>query len=252
MNILLLTVAGLSTRFGKSVGHECLKCLYYETDYRESLLWQAVNKNYAFDKIIIVGGYRFEELQQFVGKYCGNLSDKIVLAENEKYAEFGSGYSLYCGLKRALEFSPDRILFAEGDLWVDDKSFDILSNTDRDCLTCNSEPIEADKSVVFYFNESGDVKYLYDTSHNLLEIKEPFVSIYNSGQMWKFCDPEAVCRAFYGLTDVEWQGTNLVFIQKYFSLRERSSYDVVPIKQWINCNTVNDFRKIGECKNEKS
>ena len=246
MKILLLTVAGLSARFGKSVGHECLKCIYFENDYKESLLWKAVNKDASFDKIIIVGGYKFEELKNFIDKYLQDFSDKIVLVKNEKYAEYGSGYSLYKGLESALSFEPAQILFAEGDLWTDDESFDALSKSPYDCATYNSEVIQADKSVVFYFNAKGSLRYLYDVTHNLLEIKEPFVAVYNSAQMWKFSNLTVAKRVFGILSDEEWTGTNLVFIQRYFENINTEELKLIPIKRWINCNTVEDFKRVGE------
>jgi CTP:phosphocholine cytidylyltransferase-like protein len=54
---LIITVAGISSRFSKSIGCEVLKCLYKENpspSILEILLSYA--KDY-FDKIIIVGGY---------------------------------------------------------------------------------------------------------------------------------------------------------------------------------------------------
>lgn len=245
MKVLLLTVAGLSARFGKSVGRECLKCIYFEKDFKQSLLWQAVNKNKSFDKIIIVGGFKFEELKSFTEKYFADISDKIVLVKNERYADYGSGYSLYKGLEKAVLFAPEQILFAEGDLWVDDLSFNRLVDSKKDCVTYNGEIIKADKSVVFYYDSFGKIHYLYDVTHNLLEIKEPFASIYNSGQMWKFNNLNIVKSTLESLTDKEWQGTNLVFVQRYFENLKDGEYDLVQLKRWINCNTVDDFRKTG-------
>lgn len=105
--------------------------------------------------------------------------------------------------------------------------------------------IRADKSVVFYFDASGKINYLYDVTHNLLEIREPFTAVYNSGQIWKFSNPERVESVFKSLTAQEWQGTNLVFVQRYFGGLKSGEYDLIPIKQWVNCNTVDDFRKTG-------
>ncbi len=252
MKVLLLTVAGLSSRFGRSVGRECLKCIYYERDYTEALLWQAIDKAASFDKIIVVGGYKFAELKEFTETYCKDFRDKIILTENKAFAEYGSGYSLYCGLKQAFSLSPDQIVFAEGDLWTDGDSFREISVTDGDCVTYNSEPIESSKSVVFYFDRFGKIKYLYDTTHNLLEINEPFMSVYNSGQIWKFGDLKRAKSVFDSLSERDWQGTNLVFVQNYFADRSTDEYKILPIKQWINCNTIDDFTKIGECENEKS
>lgn len=40
MRILLVTVAGLSSRFSQSVGYPCLKCLYHEGESTRTLLYR--------------------------------------------------------------------------------------------------------------------------------------------------------------------------------------------------------------------
>ena len=248
MKVLLLTVAGLSARFGKSVGQECLKCIYFELDYKESLLWQIINKDLTFNKIVIVGGYKFYELNSFIDTYLQEFKNKIILVKNEKYSEYGSGYSLYKGLEKCLTLETDQILFAEGDLWTDKESFRELSDSPYNCVTYNHELIQADKSVVFYFNACGNLKYLYDVSHNLLEINEPFTAVYNSGQMWKFVNLTVMKRVFQEFNEEDWQGTNLIFVQRYFENIDSKELKIIPINRWINCNTIADFRKVGDNK----
>lgn len=46
------------------------------------------------------------------------------------------------------------------------------------------------------------------------------------------------------LTEAEYKKTNLVVIQKYFGSLDREQYDMVELKEWINCNTIIDFDKI--------
>ncbi|MDE7336527.1 MAG: licC domain protein [Clostridia bacterium] len=249
MKVLLLTVAGTSTRFGKSLGRECLKCIYNEKGFEESLLSNMARKDKSFDKIVIVGGYKFGELKEAVDKYFDYLKEKIVLVENEHYFDYGSGYSLYQGLKYLVDTDFDEIVFAEGDLWVDNKSFIEVSSSDKDVITFNRDTIDAQKSVVLYFDIKNEVHYLYDTAHSYLQIDSPFLSIYNSGQIWKFSDKDRVKKSFYGIDEKTWQGTNLVFIQKYFGDRNKDEYEMKEFKVWLNCNTVEDFRKIAEVKN---
>lgn len=245
MKILLLTVAGTSTRFSKSIDRCCLKCIFYEKDFSESLLYKMVRKNSSFDKIIIVGGYKFEELKLAIDENFADLNDKIILVENPYFEEYGSGYSLYVGLNYALKFDFDELIFAEGDLWIDDESFEKVLSVNGDVVTYNRETIFSDKAVVFYFDISDKVHYLYDTAHKYLEIKEPFLSIYNSAQIWKFASLEHVKIVYEKMTEADWHTTNLMFIQKYFGDTNRK-FALIEIKKWLNCNTIQDFKRIGK------
>lgn len=245
MKILLITVAGTSTRFSKSIGRSCLKCIYYKKDFSESLLYKLVRKSSSFDKIIIVGGYKFEELKVAIDKNFDDLKDKLILVENPYYEEYGSGYSLYVGLDQALKIGFDELIFAEGDLWVDDESFGKVLSVKEDAVTYSRETIFSDKAVAFYFDISNKIHYLYDTTHKYLEIKEPFLSIYNSAQIWKFASFKHLKIIFEQMNETDWLTTNLVFIQKYFG-SVGGQFALIEIKKWLNCNTIDDFKKIGE------
>jgi len=244
LRILVITVAGMSTRFSESIGQTSVKCLYYENDIKESLLYQLLHRYNAFDRYVIVGGWRFEELQQVLDREYGDLIDKIVLVNNELYEKYGSGYSLYLGLEAAIKLCPDEIVFAEGDLYVDQDSFREIADSAKPVVTVNSDPINARKSVVFYYDTQERLHYLYDTGHNLLEIREPFTEIHNSGQIWKFVCDEDFRNAFDSMRAGDWQGTNLVFVQNYFSKMSRDDYKVIRFTRWINCNTIADFRNM--------
>ncbi len=244
MRALLITVAGLSSRFSKSLGMKCLKCIYYEKNPEESLLHRMVCQNQDFDRYIVVGGFLFEELEDFINCYLSDFQDRIVLVENGAYEEYGSGYSLYLGLREAVRLECDELVFAEGDLYVDSASFRKICDARNNVITMNRESIEADKAVAFYYDGNRGIHYIYDTSHSVLEIREPFLGIYNSGQIWKFHDRERLCSVFRSVREEEWHGTNLVFIQKYFENLDSRSYLAVMLDVWINCNTVDDFRKI--------
>jgi len=251
LKALLITAAGLSGRFSKSLGKKCLKCIYYEKTPEDSLLYHMICQNKEFDRYIIVGGFLFEELEEFICCYLSDFQDRIVLTENRAYEEHGSGYSLYLGLREAVRLGCDELVFAEGDLYVDQDSFRKICNAKNNVITMNRESIEAKKAVAFYFDVNRRIHYIYDTSHSALEIREPFLGIYNSGQIWKFYDKERICSVFYSVSEEEWHGTNLVFIQKYFEGLDSRSYVSVMCDIWINCNTVNDFRKIGGGKSDE-
>ncbi len=244
MKILLITVAGLSSRFSESVGRECLKCIYYENSIEDSLLYQLLHMSDAFDKYILVGGFRYEELQASIQRDFEELQDKIILVENTKYREYGSGYSLYLGLEAAQKLPCQGLVFAEGDLYLDKESFERILASDKNVITYNRDPIWANKAVAFYFDRQRQVHYIYDTSHNTLEIQEPFLGIFNSGQVWKFKEADRVRNVMASMNEINWQGTNLVFVQRYFEQLSEQDYEMIGFEKWINCNTVLDFRKI--------
>lgn len=244
MKILIVTVAGLSSRFSQSIGCPCLKCIYHEKDIRESLLYRILRDNPQADRYVIVGGFRFDELKEVIGRDFGEFRDKILLIQNKRYEEYGSGYSLYMGLKAIKNLEFEEVVFAEGDLRVDEESCQKIWESPRDVITCNREPILASKSVAFYYDGNYHIHYIFDTNHSMLEIKEPFRGIFNSGQIWKFVQHDRVIDAMENLSEKEWSQTNLKFVQKYFGALDREEYEMIEFSKWINCNTVEDFEKI--------
>lgn len=244
MKILLITVAGMSSRFSQSLGKTYLKCIYYSANITESLLYHLLHLDITFDKYIIVGGFMYEQLKMVLEQEFSDICEKIILVNNTEYAEYGSGYSLYKGLQEALKWDFNEIVFAEGDLFVDKDTFLKISESPKDVLTCNQDVILAKKAVVFYFDKEYGIHYVYDSTHNILNIKEPFRSIYNSGQVWKFARPDFLRKIFANMREDEWQGTNLVFIQNYFQFLKQDEYEIMQFKHWINCNTIADYERI--------
>lgn len=238
MRILLVTVAGLSSRFSQSVGYPCLKCLYCNGKKTEALLYRLIHM-YDFDRYIIVGGYRYEELAEAVKHDYGDIRDRVSLVRNELYAEAGSGYSLYLGLVEAFKWEFSEIVFAEGDLIVDRGSFARVCEASGDVLTVNRDAIQADKAVAFYFDREERIHYIYDTGHKCLEIREPFLSIYNSGQIWKFADSGLLRKTMDTLGEERQRGTNLSLIEEYFG--HSGNPEIITFDKWVNCNTVQDY-----------
>lgn len=241
MKILVITAAGASRRFSRSIGRDTLKCLFYRDQVQDALLYRLVKQSPEFDHYIIVGGYRYEELQRFVEENFHDMLDRITLVENKHYDDYGSCLSLYLGLEKADGFPYRQLVFGEGDLFVDRAGFQRLCTAGRDVVTSNRDDIRSDTSVVFYYDSEGKIHYLYDTQHHLLRIDEPFTAIFNSGQIWKFVERERVKKILDSLTDEELRGTNLVIIQRYFEKLARDQYDHVKFEHWVNCNTVSDF-----------
>lgn len=239
---IIITVAGTAERFAKSLGKPVAKCVYYENDPRNTLLFAMIKNFSDFDRFVIVTGYLEEEVRVYIDTALSEYADRITIVSNPYYREYGSGYSFYLGLMEGLKFSPSEIVFAEGDLFVDKASLDKIKTTDKDIITLNREPITAARSVVLYKNTKGKIKYLYDLGHKDLYIEEPFTAIYNSGQIWKFKDMGNMKEICNSLSETEKQGTNLLVIQKYFDMLKEDEYDSVFFDTWVNCNTVDDYR----------
>lgn len=244
MRILLITVAGLSSRFSESIGKPCLKCIYYEKDETKTLLYQLISQNEAYDQYIIVGGFMYNQLVDYIDRNFVQIRKKITLICNPYYKEYGSGYSLYLGLKEALKREFDELVFAEGDLCLDRRSLKEIYEEKQNVITCNNTPILANKAVAFYYDRNYKIHYIYDGNHDMLQITEPFLGIFNSGQVWKFVDRGRLEEVIQNLDSEEVCKTNLVMIQKYFGGLSQTEYRIVQFQKWVNCNTIDDFKML--------
>ena len=243
MRSLIVTVAGTATRFNRDTQEQTLKCLYYIDSPKNCLLYQIFDKARDIDEFIVVGGFLYGKLCDFIAAYCSEFDGKIKTVYNPKFEEYGSGYSLIKGIENISEDS-NEVLFVEGDLFFDNHEFNKVKNSDKDVITINHELIDAAKSVILYVNESGNFRYLYDTNHKTLTITEPFLAIYNSAQIWKFCSVKKLERVISELSPKQVQGTNLEIIQGYFGGMDNSQVKLVSMKVWYNCNTVADYKKV--------
>lgn len=242
MRSLVITVAGMSIRFNKDTQETVLKCLYYENTPAHALLSQQVRKMAPLvDEIVVVGGYQYHALEQFVQAELNDVAQPVRLVFNEHYADYGSCYSLLKGIEAAS--AADELIFMEGDLAFDTESVKKLVFSGKDALSVNAEPILSQKAVALYFDRADYPHYLYDTGHACLEIHEPFTAIYNSAQIWKFRQPERLREISRSLTLEEKKGTNLEVVQRYFGALKGSQIEIVTMDRWFNCNTVADYRE---------
>lgn len=248
--IAIITVAGISSRFNKDVPNDemVLKCLYYLENPKDTLIYKMLEKVSYADKIIIVGGFKFDELIDYVSKHIPTyIKDKCHLVYNDHFDDLSSGYSLYLGIKESFNLSRgiDEILFVEGDLDVDAESFRNVINSKNNVLTINSNPIYSNKAVVLYQNENDDYIYAFNSDHGLLTIDEPFKAIFNSGQIWKFKEMDLLKIANDNFKEYLIGDTNLGIIQKYFDLVENNEdIEVIGFNHWVNCNTRKDYKLI--------
>lgn len=240
MRYLIITVAGTATRFNKDTDSDTLKCLYYTDSPKYALLNQLIENCGCYDKYIIVGGYLFNMLEEYVKENLQDYADKIELVYNEHYRDYGSCYSLFMGIEAIKE--PGEVTFVEGDLFFRKEVFRNVYNSQKNVITINREPIYSNKAVALYVNGEGKPRYLYDTKHQLLSVPEPFKAIFNSGQMWKFASFEKLQAVVDSLSESQLRGTNLEIVQSYFGDLDDFDYDVVSFDDWFNCNTVADYK----------
>ena len=243
MRTLIVTVAGTATRFNRDTAEPTLKCLYYEESPEYALLSQILAKTAGYDRLVIVGGYLFDKLGEFVDRHLGRYRDRIRLVYNERYDTYGSGYSLIRGIE-AVEGTDGEVLFVEGDLYFDSASYTRVLQSQRNVITVNREFILAEKAVALYVDEAGAPHYIYDTSHRSLAIPVPFRAVYNSGQIWKFRSADRLRGVVAALSPEQVQGTNLEIVQGYFDGLPAAETEFVPIETWHNCNTVADYRDV--------
>ena len=248
LRIAVITVAGISSRFNDGICEDkkTLKAIYSDCEKGQTLLSHLIRQCSYADKIIVVGGYKYNDLKSYVEDAIpALLRNKITTVQNEHYIDLASGYSLYLGLEAAFKENNIRdILFVEGDLDIDDCSFQSVVMSDKTVLTSTYETIEARKSVVFYKDSVDRYRYAFNSQHGLLYIKEPFSEIMNSGQLWKFTDIEALRKANEEFFITDMGGTNLSIIQKYLDIISSANIEIVRLKEWTNCNTREDYLKI--------
>ena len=246
MKAAIITVAGISSRFNEGVPEDKkeLKAIYSENGTQDTLLYHLLLKCSYADKIVLVGGYQYEALEAFYRTELSSEFPQVELVENNHYEDLASGYSLFLGIRKTMEYKADEVLFVEGDLDIDDDSFERVVHSEKSVLTYTTEPIYANKAVVLYQDGDGRYKYAFNSAHGLLTLDEPFSCILNSGQTWKFVNADALNAANDEFERYEIDGTNLRIIQRYIEKIPADSIELVKLCRWTNCNTKDDYRNI--------
>ena len=245
LSIAVLTMADVSSRFNARQPKKFLKAIYSEGDRRQTCLYRLCRQCRQCDRIIAVGGWQFDALKNYIDEVLTDeLREKIITVFNPHYADYESGYSVYSGIKTALEQGDVKeIIFVEGDLVVDTRSLTKVLSAENDVITFNREPIESCKSVVLYEDAHGKFHYIYSYEHGLLSIEEPFRRVWNSGQAWKFTDIgklEFACDSFVRECVA---GVGLKLIQRYFDQISSGDVETVAFDHWFNCNTREDYSR---------
>ena len=151
MKAAIITIAGLSSRFnqGLSESSHKLKAIYHEGSPKDTLLFHMLSRLEDMDRIVLVAGYKADELNEYLDSELSHeIRDKVSVVFNDHYYDWASGYSLYIGVKEALKYGPDTVLFAEGDLDVADDEFAKVIESPLSVITCNHEIIRSKKAVI--------------------------------------------------------------------------------------------------------
>ncbi|RKJ05995.1 hypothetical protein D7X87_05985 [bacterium D16-54] len=248
VRIAIITAAGISSRFneGVSENNKQLKVIYQEDDSKDTLLYHLINHCSFADEIILVGGYKYDKLKEYVEKEAIDMTgSRLTMVFNCWYEDLASGYSFYLGLQEALKRENiSEILYVEGDLDIDKASFQSVIENRHSVITYNHEPIYSNKSVALYQTQDEKYHYVFSSSHDLLKITEPFKCILNSGQLWKFKDINTLKKAYEHFDKTDKKGTNLSIIQDYLDNIDVATISLIPLQRWINCNTREDFTMI--------
>lgn len=240
MRSFITTVAGQSTRFNQGHTDPVLKCLYHTEKTPECTLHRLLRQagSVGFDHLIVVGGYRYQELQCAMEDYGG---PPVELVYNPRWQDSGSMYSLYYGALAAK--GATEILFCEGDVITDSESFRRLASAQGDSFSIARDPIFADRSVAAYQGSDDRLHYLFDTNHGALTFPPNIKAIFHSAQAWKIGHGETFIHMNEQLTETERRGTNLVLIGRYFQRQPMEKLNLITIEHWINCNTREDFAR---------
>jgi CTP:molybdopterin cytidylyltransferase MocA len=241
MRVLIITAAGIASRFNRDLDKPVLKCIFFKEKPQYSILYQMFSRISHCDRIIVVGGYKFKQLVKFIETYLSDFSHKTEVIFNPHFEDYGSGYSLYFGIKTAEKINASEIIFVEGDLFFSKADFRKITSAKGDVLAVNKEPIESSKTVLVYEDLSKHMKYLYDIEHKEFFIKESFHSIYNSAQVWKFINLVRLYESNEKITAFQKTTANLEIIGDYFSSIPKDKISIVTMNNWINCNTMKDY-----------
>lgn len=247
MKTAIITIAGLSSRFnqGLASNEHKLKAIYHEGNERDTLLYHMLERLDDAGLIILVAGYKAKDLLDYTANVLPHeMQKRVLVVINEHFEDWSSGYSLFIGINEALKYGPDSILFAEGDLDVDDETFSAINYSEKSVITCNHDIIHSNKAVIGYRDERGYYNYAFNASHGLVSIDGPFSMLFNSGQIWKFTNMKLLKEVNDKFEKTKKTGTNLVIVADYFAKEVPEKIEFVDFKRWVNCNTREDYRKI--------
>ena len=254
----IITAAGCSTRFSKSIGFKCHKSLtpVDGLDGKSLLKWQIETLiDNGVEQVFAVGGYMFNIFKSQIDSLEQKYQDKVEKVFNSKYSTTGSYLSMFLGFDRMYQLigygiipEPTSIICVEGDVYASNlaefvaKPFDYSNCTIRP-TTNGKSVLRADRDVIGVIDDCGLLSWKYSTKHSeFTNVPSSIKMLFNSGQIWEICMKSLNWRKVHEqLGQQSYKNdTNLTFID-YFSDKPDTPFE---LKDWINANTVDDLRTI--------
>ncbi len=87
MRILIITVAGVASRFNADLIEPIPKCIYSEGDKTDSILYRLISRADCADKIIVVGGYMYENILSYAKDMLRDFSDRLEFVYNPHFKD---------------------------------------------------------------------------------------------------------------------------------------------------------------------
>lgn len=257
MKDVIVTLAGASSRFSKSVGKPAHKSIYnVNNKCLLSKMLDQFDRSKNVKNIIIVTGYQADEVTSTIIEWNRSktveLNDfpamNIFITPNPNWQETGSNESMLRGLLdwTTIENKGESVVCIEGDLSV--SNLEDLLNARVPYIsrvTSNAQTIlDASRDVLCCVFPDGRVEWVYDRAHKAFPIHEQYAKIFASGQMWEFNTKskrfiEEINHLQDYLKDQDLcNQTNLDIIS-------RLTFDpeIFVFENWVNCNTIDDLTK---------
>lgn len=254
----IITAAGCSTRFSKSIGFECHKSLTPVDGLggKSLLKWQIETLiDNGVERVFAVGGYMFNIFNSQINNLEQKYKGKVEKVFNSEYLTTGSYLSMFLGFDRMYQLiksgsipEPTSIICVEGDVYASNLGefaampFDYGNYTIRP-TTNGKSVLRADRDVIGVIDDCGLLSWKYSTKHSeFTNVPASIKMVFNSGQIWEICMKFLDWRKVHKQLDQQSykNDTNLMFID-YFSDEPDTPFE---LKDWVNANTVNDIRTI--------
>lgn len=251
MKDVIITLAGASSRFSKSVGKPAHKSIYCINN--KCLLFKMLDqleRSQNVKNVVIVTGYQDNDITLMIDawKYGNFRSMNIFIVHNQYWKETGSNESMLRGLLHwtMLENKSESVVCIEGDLSV--SNLEDLLNAKVPTIsrvTSNAQSIlDASRDVLCCIFPDGRVEWVYDREHKAFPIREQYTKIFASGQMWEFnTNSKRFIEEMKHLAD--YIKDLDICNQTNLDIISRLTFDpeIFVLKDWVNCNTIDDLTK---------
>lgn len=257
MKDVIITLAGASSRFSKSIGKPAHKSIYGTND--KCLLFKMLDQikhSKNVKNVVIVTGYQHDEVSSMIYAWNHDKNPEldgfsqmnIFITYNLNWDETGSNESMLKGLHcwNQIKDKGESVVCIEGDLSV--SNLEELLNTKVPTIsrvTSNAQTIlDASRDVLCCVFPDGRVEWVYDKTHKAFLIHEQYAKIFASGQIWEFnTNSERFTEEMKHLN--EYLADRYICYQTNLDIISRLTFDpeIFVLEDWVNCNTIDDLIK---------